>query len=138
MLLYHYFWILLNLSHHLHLITLHLFIHLRRELNQKLVIGVLYLIDISINVMESQTLLSLHHRRKTHHLMVLSPGYHLHKVLMNPYLNFVDVLTNINQLLMNDPRFNHLSNVDQLASPYQECYHITYMEIDSLFTLSAI
>ena len=70
--------------------------------------------------------------------MVLSPGYHLNKVLMNSYLNFVDVLTNINQLLMNDPRFDHLSNVDQLTSPYQECYQITHMKIDSLFTLSAI
>ena len=66
--------------------------------------------------MESQTLLLLHHRRKTHHFMVLSPGYHLNKVLMNPYLNFMDVLTNIDQLSMNDPHFDHLSNIDQLTS----------------------
>ena len=70
--------------------------------------------------------------------MVLSPGYHLNKVLMNPYLNFVDVLTNINQLSMNNPHFDHLFNVNQLASPYQECYQITHMEIDPPFILSVI
>ena len=70
--------------------------------------------------------------------MVLSPGYHLNKVLMNPYLNFVDILTNINQLLMNDPHFDHLFNVDQLAFPYQECYQIIHMEIDPPFILSVI
>ena len=64
--------------------------------------------------------------------MVLSPGNHQNKVLMNPYLNFVDVLTNINLLSMNNPHFNLLFNVDQLASLYQECYQITYMEIDPL------
>ena len=138
MLLYHYSWILLNLPHCLHLIVLHLFIHLQRELNWKLVIGVLYPIDISINIMESQTLLPLHHWRKIHHLMVLSPGYHLNKVLMNPYLNFMDVLTNINQQSMNDPCFDHLFNIDQLTFPYQECYQITHMEIDPPFTLSVI
>ena len=137
MLLHHYFWILLNLPHRLHLIVFHLFIYLQRELNWKLVIEVLYLIDISINDMESWILL-LHHRRKTHHLMVLNPGYHLNKGLMNPYLNFVDVLINIDQLSMNDPRFDHLFNNDQLAFLYQECYQITHMEIDPPFTSSVI
>ena len=137
-LLHHYSWILLNFPHYLHLIILHLFIHLRRELNWKLVIRVPYLIDISISVMESWTLLPFHHQRKIHHLMVLSPGYHLNKVLMNPYLNFMDVLTNIDQLLINDLHFDHLFNVDQLASPYQECYQITHMEIDPPFTSSMI
>ena len=71
--------------------------------------------DISISIMELQTLLH-HHWRKTHHLMIPSLGYHPNKVLMNPYLNFVDVLTNINLLSMNNPHFNLLFNVDQLTS----------------------
>ena len=88
--------------------------------------------------MESQTLLPFHHWRKTHHLMVLSPSYHQKKVLMNPYLNFMDALTNINLLSMKDSRFDLLFNVDQLASPYQECYQITHMEIDPPFISSTI
>ena len=112
-------------STHLHLIILHLFISLWRELNWKL-------------VMESWTLLPLHHWRKIHHLMVLSPGYHLNKVLMNPYLNFMNIFTNIDPLFMNDPYFNHPFNINQLISPYQKCYQITHMEIKSPFTSSAI
>ena len=70
--------------------------------------------------------------------MVLSPSYHQNKVLMNPYLNFMDILTNINLLSMNNPHFDLLFNDNQLASPYQECCQITHMEIDPLFILSAI
>ena len=68
--------------------------------------------------------------------MVLSLGYHLDKVLMNPYLSSVDVLTNIDQPSIIIPCFDHLFNINQLASPYQECYQITHMEIDPPFILS--
>ena len=138
MLLHHYFWILIKLSHCLHFIILDLFILLQRELNWGLVIRVLYSIDMSINVMESQTLLFHHHQRKIYHLMVPSLGYHLDKVLMNPSLNFVDILININLPSMNTPHFNHLFNIDQLASPYQECYQIIHTKIDPPFILSTI
>ena len=68
--------------------------------------------------MKPQTLLPLHHKRKSNHLMVPSLGYHLDKVLMNPYLNFVDVLTIIDLPSIDTPHFDHLFNVDQLTSPY--------------------
>ena len=84
------------------------------------------------------TLLSLHHHQKTYHLMVQNLGYHLNKVLMNAYLNFMDVLTNIDLPSMNAPHFDHLFNVNQLTSPYQEYYQIIYMEIDPPFTSSMI
>ena len=138
MLHHHYSWILLILPHCLHHIVLHLFILLQRELSQKLVIEALYPIDISTSIKGLRTLLLLHHWRKTYFLMVLSPGYHRNKMLMNSYLNFVNVLINIDPLLMNDPRFDLLFNNNQLASSYQECYQITHMEIDPLFTSSVI
>ena len=98
------------------------FILLLKELNQKLVIEVQYLTDISTNVIKSQTFLPHHHQRKTYHLMVPSLGYYLDKVLMDPYLNSMDILTNIDLPLINIPHFDHLFNVNQLTSPYQECY----------------
>ena len=70
--------------------------------------------------------------------MVLNPDYHQNKVLMNPYLNFMHVLININPLSMNNPHFNLLFNSNQLAFPYQEYYQIIHMETDPLFTLSVI
>ena len=70
--------------------------------------------------------------------MILSPSYHQNKVPMNLYLNFMDILTNINLLSINNTHFDLLFNIDQLTSPYQECYQITHMEIDPLFTLSVI
>ena len=50
----------------------------------------------------------------------------------------MDVLTNIDLLLMNNPYFDLLFNINQLASPYQKYYQITHMEIDPLFTLRLV
>ena len=107
-----YAWILLTLPHCLHHIILHPFILLQRELSQKLVIGALYLIDISISIKKSWTLLPLHHQRKTYHLMVLSPGcYDLHHLSLYSPLSYFSYqctwrtssVSNINFLLLVNP-----------------------------------